>query len=342
MRLCYVLLLLLSGTCSASIKKIREDEMFEDVVQAFNGFGAPVQQLSRIYEIGREKLEKAVQVDLMSGATKVDREALRIGLEDFSAPLSQKDIERLVQNLELGYMVENKEILAPWCVFRDERLSKQLDRNAWKAFGIQSDSQIQSVSKTIGERFPAVPAAVLDQNNLRRLTNEAQYAEYLANNFQARLSVRSILRFKENIEPHEAGGTTSPGTPVVRGILGGLSLPGWDEIETGISCFVNADWSVSWAHLNVCMDRRCADVLEGILFGSTAGSLAAGVTSLIAGQTVRAIVSSWGGWFAAAIIVSAAYWGLMIKFNKTPRGVCLVIPLPVWFGITGPGWARGL
>lgn len=49
-----------------------------------------------------------------------------------------------------------------------------------------------------------------------------------------------------------------------------------------------------------------------------------------------------GGWIALGIIVSAAYWAVMIHFNKTPKGVCLEIPMPWTFGLLGPGWATGI
>jgi hypothetical protein len=119
-----------------------------------------------------------------------------------------------------------------------------------------------------------------------------------------------------------------------------------DDFKGAIECLQKA--SYRFVHfgftLEICLDSTCADVLENLLSLGTGSLFAAGGTLLAGGFTsaaVGAAVASVGGYVALFITLSAAYWALMIHLNKTPRGVCLYIPMPWTFGIIGPGWAVG-
>jgi hypothetical protein len=98
--------------------------------------------------------------------------------------------------------------------------------------------------------------------------------------------------------------------------------------------------------LEICINRACADQLESLLSFGVSDLLTKGLPALQkiftnGASAIVAGVQSLGGWVALCIAVSCAYWAALIHLNKTPKGICLYIPLPWTFGLIGPGWAIG-
>jgi hypothetical protein len=90
------------------------------------------------------------------------------------------------------------------------------------------------------------------------------------------------------------------------------------------------------------MDRACADVLETVLLLGGGTALLSAIGTAIAKASLAAGVAAAGGWIGLAIIAAMVYWGLMISFNKTANGVCIIhyLPWTQWF-MPIPGYAQG-
>ena len=112
----------------------------------------------------------------------------------------------------------------------------------------------------------------------------------------------------------------------------------WDSYVQAATCLVNGTWTTSFFHVEVCVDRACADLLQNTLVGSDVQSFAFAFAQLIYKVITT---SSWLGWVGFGLAAAEFWWGLMIALNKTPRGVCLIIPTPNTLGLAGPGWATG-
>jgi hypothetical protein len=250
--------------------------------------------------------------------------------------------------------------VAPWSFFSDPANVSMLDENAWKlfGFGMNVDPGVAQFGK-----FQNVPAAVLAPQNLEMLKDEASHPlTYTSGRIQHRLLALRALGSGLPADPigtavqrldgagqamGAAAGQGGGGAPQGGGGAAPQANQLQNDIQSIVNCFTGARWSMEWCGVVVCFQPDCAKTVQGILNKATGTLLAGGIAGLMAfiakglAAGISAALAAWGGWVMAGILVSAAYWALMISLNMTPRGVCLHIPGPWTFGLLGPGWAVG-
>ena len=318
--------------------------MYTDVRVAIGEFSIPMRKLSALYDAGGGALDTAVNVDPILGATTVDRDGFRIALEAFSPPLRRGRLEELATNLEVGFLTREGHLIAPAFMLLEPSLTKQLDVHAWRSIGISPGMGASTAAESFSDLFPNAPPAVVAEDNFGRLVREA------SNELKRLQSLERYLGLDEGALsfPHPNGGgkywevlptQASPAVPVPL-FPGSGSLDLLKGVKAFVKCFADAQWSMKWFGPVICLDRACADLVQGLLVGSDWESFVLYVFNL-SGNFEDVIVGTWFAWVMAAIKTARFYWASMIAVNKGSGGVCLKIPGPWTFGAIGPGWAVG-
>lgn len=312
---------------------------YKDFAAAFEEFRAPMQKISTLYDASRIAADKAGKI-ASDGSVSVDFGRLRAAL-DILPTGNEGRLERAIGGLDRGFAMvgEVPTPLAPWSAFLDAQALRPLGQEFWKSlgFGGPRARPFRGIKN--------VPADVLTPQNMAMLTALAStapnYAEFtMSPGAHVIATGRSEVLY---LEPQKQAPVVIP-PPNDTGTSTLALKP--EDFKGPAECLAKARYR--FVHLGftleICLDRSCADVLENLFSFGTASLLTAGAGLLTAGFTAAAVgsaVASVGGWVAFFIMISAAYWALMIYLNKTPRGVCLYIPMPWTFGVIGPGWAVG-
>jgi hypothetical protein len=339
--------------------------------QAFDELSAPLNKISGLYDNVLTGLDQAVQIDAQGAAT-VDATALHDAL-DF-APGADKHFSRATSGIGHGFAMvtggAQPTPVVPWSAFLDAQALRPFDKSFWTGLGYQSGpARIspggappmrpgarpggaggrvrpgQPASKVFAAVANDPPAEVVDPTNLAMLDALAKNAaDYDA---QAAAMISPVpAAATMYLQPLNLTRITIPAPNDTATSTQHLTAADFQPI---VSCLPNAKARlVGGFVLEICLDRACADALETILSLGTGTVLGLGLAALSKGfitavtAAAGALGAGIGGWIALGIIVSAAYWALMIHFNKTPKGVCLEIPMPWTFGLIGPGWATGI
>ena len=308
----------------------------QDFEDAFEELRAPIEKISGLYSQAGEAVDAAATIN-DDGSVAVDYGALQEAL----AILPEGDderIDRATGRLDQGFALLDKQPLAPWSAFTDAQALRPFGQEFWRALSFKSAARSFRLMEN-------VPKEVTDPTNMAMLDELASqapnYAELARDPVTDRVPAWAgrVLY----LSPQKASVVVVP-PPDDTGTSTQALKP--EDFTASINCLQKANYR--FVHfgftLEICLDRACADTLEsllsfgvGSLFGAGGALLAGGFSSAAVGSAVAAV----GGWVAFFIMISAAYWALMIYLNKTPRGVCLYIPMPWTFGVIGPGWAVG-
>ena len=313
---------------------------YQEYADTFEAIGEPVRAIGALYERTRTEIEAAITLG-RDGSATVDRDALRKAL-DIAPPAAADRLDRVIGRLDLGFAMAGRNPVAPWSAFLDAQAVKPLDAGTWKSFGFGPGARGAEPFSA----FKNVPAEVVTPENLAMLRAVAAGSKTLRNIVAAPPSSQALVTpFTAiyTLEPaHLAAVTYPPASDTSSSVGTSQQALSPSDLTSGIDCLIKGKWSFTgWGFvLTCCIDRACADTIEAML-GLGTGTLLAGALALLTKGLVAA-VSAVGGWVALAILLSALYWAAMIHFNKTPRGVCINIPMPWSFGVIGPGWAQGL
>lgn len=308
----------------------------------------PIRTLSALYQTASIEVSETILIGI-DGRTEIrDRVALQQALQSIVPPNDSR-IEQLIEVLSAGWIMRGGTPIAPWSLFTDPAAVSSLDAGAWNYFGFKGENPKPF------DQFENVPEAVLTAENLSMLKEEAAYPLPLTpgtmlQRIRGAAGIGGNLRQWQRLPrlPGADVATTSQALDSGGSAPSGPSPQQLTELQKLINCFTNASWSLTWYGVVVCFGTECAQTLRGLL--NTAGAalipgLVAGIGAYVAGAGVATAVAvalaAWGGWVAAAIFVSAFYWGLMVALNMTTRGVCCHIPGPWTLGLLGPGWAVG-
>lgn len=312
---------------------------YQELADAYERLGEPIQAISAFYEQARSGMERATSGGGL--ASTIEADAFRKAL-DIAPPGADDRLARVMARLDLGPVVAGEQIIAPWSAFLDAQAVKPLDATTWKYFGFgQSAARAAKPFRTLMN----VPAEVVADQNLAMLREVAagsKTLKQLTADAVDRSYLMPITSFY-TLHPDHMNKVPVPPPDDTTSTTGSTQQALAPQDFTGAAdCLQKAKWSfTSWGFvLTCCMDRACADTLESLL-GLGIGTLLGGALALFT-KGIAAAVSAVGGWVALGIILSCFYWAAMIHFNKTPRGVCLNIPMPWSFGVVGPGWATGI
>jgi hypothetical protein len=232
--------------------------------------------------------------------------------------------------------------LAPWWAFQDAQALRPLDQGFWTTLGFigPKAKPFRGIEK--------VPDEVGAPDNMAMLNELAQSALSYENLEPSALVVANASPSIWRLEPrNNAMIAILPPDDTSSNVGTSKQALKPEDFTGSIDCLAHASYRlVGFGFVvEICMSRACADALENLLSLGSGTLLAAGVGLLTKGAftaaAVGSAVSAVGGWIAFFILVSAAYWGIMIHLNKTSNGVCLYIPMPWTFGVIGPGWAIG-
>jgi hypothetical protein len=308
----------------------------QDFEDAFEELRAPIQKIGGLYSQAGEAVDAAAAIN-DDGSVTVDYGAMQKAL-DILPEGDDERIDRATARLDQGFALLDKQPLAPWSAFTDAQAIRPLGQEFWRALGFRS------AARSFRE-MENVPPEVTEPTNMAMLEelaskapNYAEFARDPATDLMPAWAGRVLY-----LSPQHASHVVVPPPDDTSTSTQALKP---EDFKASIECLQRANYR--FVHfgftLEICLDSACADVLEdllsfgvGALFGAGGAVLTAGFSS----AAVGAAVASVGGWVAFFIMISAAYWALMIHLNKTPRGVCLYIPMPWTFGIIGPGWAVG-
>jgi len=325
--------------------------MYSDIVDVFSEVHGSYQKLSGMYEAARARMEAAVVVDSATGATQVDRAALRSGIEAMAPSPSDQQLQRMAAGLERGFLMQNDKLAVPASMLLDPHLASQIDIRAWRGFGFAQPSKPatpDAMAKNIRAVFPNLPDPVAAQKNMQRLIKAVAFEQQSVDAYEAyvKLPAGSLSgNRKPNGGPYDAGtkrGVSPAHTPKINSNPQVNDQPPSDPLFQGYidaaTCLANANWTMHWYGPEICLDAKCADAIQDVLVGSNWESFLLAFWQL-SSKVFEAVIS--GGWVGAVIEACEIYWGIMIAANKTPNGVCLFIPGPWTLGLMGPGWAVG-
>jgi len=308
----------------------------QDFEAAFEELRAPIEKISGLYSQAGEAIDAAAAVN-EDGSVSIDYGGLQKAL-DILPEGDDERIDRATSRLDLGFALLDKQPLAPWSAFMDAQAIRPFGNEFWRALGFKSAArsfrEMENVPKEVTERSNMAMLEEIASNS----PNYAEFARDPAADLMPAWAGRVLY-----LSPKKSAAVVVP-PPDDTGTSTQALKP--EDFTASINCLQKANYR--FVHfgftLEICLDRACADTLEsllsfgvGSLFAAGGALLAGGFTSAAVGAAVAAV----GGWVAFFIMISAAYWALMIYLNKTPRGVCLYIPMPWTFGVIGPGWAVG-
>jgi len=167
-----------------------------------------------------------------------------------------------------------------------------------------------------------VPASVLDEQNLERLSQIALFNLVLGANQKWSEDFREVdSALTITIKP--GGGSIE--TP-----------PSSSAIVDALACISKVTVKLHWWGPEVCFDERCGRVIAAALQTGMSGDIEVALTSLVTVGTVAA----GGGALGPVLDAFGLYTAAMILANITARGVCLQALWSVTGGFVW--WARGI
>jgi hypothetical protein len=250
-----------------------------------------------------------------------------------------------------------KEFSMPWRALFHEPTLASITAEGWSLLGIKPWSRTDSIRKTLVEKFPNVPARVLEDATLDSLANWAARREW-----HDRMSSMRAMGGDPPGTGLEGGGAPGPGgglppanpsaiDPAIAAIAGDIGK----LVSASADCLFSGQWSITeWGVSpflysigpKVCLDKKCADAIQTALENSAGSELSRFLQSPAAGlasSSIPAAVAAIGGWgwFGLALLHFALHWALWIKAKKTANGVCLTFFWP-WNSVIAGGIQFGL
>jgi hypothetical protein len=272
----------------------------------------------RLGDIGR--------LDIRSGVVNLDEVRLREVVSKFASVDADKHASELVAVAKDGFATFGDDGAVPFRLLADPVSAYQyLAPAALEAIGVTRDVRTDALGTDLRSRFPHVPDSVLEPSNLNGLiqgTEALRAAQALEVSLGDQL-VADRQALENAFGPRIGGGPQ-------------LALTAGEVL----ACLKTASFSVQWWGWSVCLSRNCGFALSDALLGAVSvPSLVAGLKAwLLSG--VAAGIKAAGGPLAIALTLLAVYLGLSIRWNMTPRGVCIQGNWPTpWFGMAV--WARG-
>lgn len=304
-------------------------------------------------------LKDQIRFDPASGHAEIaDPDAIVAAYAKYLGDDAKASGEEVVAMLQDGFAqlrgaTEKQTVAMPWRALERRDVASMLTSSDWDQLGFRPNASTDQVRKALGSgKLGDPPPYLFEDPAIEAL---GRWAER-----------RRILDFVNQVALPRAGGdggggdvpvpppapTPTPGSTGGKGGRPAIPQQVQDDIlnivKGSAECLMNASWSLEgiWG-VRICLDRKCADKIEGILLGTGGTSATAMLTYFLANFgkfTWKGILTSAGGWVGLALLHFSLYWGLLIRSNKTDNGVCLIHVWPWWSGATGGifhGWAVG-
>lgn len=278
------------------------------------------------------RLDEVASINYDDGTATPDEALLRDAIAA-SAPAGL-DVDRCVTELLTlargGFAViarpERRErgAAVPWSLLDGPSASGALPARTLAAIGRGLASPPERPHARISAPLPGAPAETLTTSRLDRFARASRAAglqDAFAGIRRAVESLDRILTLQITEEaPHE---------------------PAADPVREAVNCLLNAEWTIHWWGISICMDQACGNRIADVLLSGGGGHIADTLKDIIAnGTNIRAALQAGGKLVSLVLVLLSIYLALMLRANNTPRGVCIQANWPTpWFGLFV--WAVG-
>lgn len=282
----------------------------------------------RLAQLG-DSLQDIGRLDISSGMVDLDEVRLREVISKFASVDADQHATELAAVATDGFATFGDDGAVPFRLLADPvGVYQYLAPAALEAIGVTPDVRADALGTDLRSRFPHAPDSVLEPANLRGL-----------------IEVTERLRAEQQLEV-SLGERLTADRRALEDAFGPRIERGPEFVALGVvevlACLKAASFSVHWWGWSVCLSQNCGSRLSDALLGlggTNVPALIAGFRAFLA-SGVRAAVKAAGGPLAIALTILAFYLGLSLRWNNTPRGVCIQGNWPTpWFGMAV--WARG-
>ena len=147
---------------------------YDELSAAYERLRGPVVELGDVYQRTGEQLSAAARVEA-DGTVSVNDAVLRATIEAMAPPETSGQYELLTEGLELGFLVQGGQPIAPWAAFTRPEVYSQFDAGLWRSVGFLPSEVETGEGRLVRDRaapfagVSEVPDAVLAPENMAQL-----------------------------------------------------------------------------------------------------------------------------------------------------------------------------